>query len=75
MKYKANSYYYKQLTFCAGPGQSLGNAPFSIFGSRYHRDSVLRNSLKQGLDLGLKEDKVWLLWLLSPREPPSILPG
>lgn len=57
MKYKANSYHHKQLQSCAGPGQNLGNAPISIFGSHRHRDSVLRNSLKQGSDLGLEEDK------------------
>lgn len=67
---KSKLYHNKQLKSCIGPGKSLENDPISIFGSPHHRSSVLRNSLKQGLDLGLREDKVWLLWLLPPNEAP-----
>lgn len=76
MKYKANSYPHKQLKSYIGPGkgQSLGSVPIGIFGSRHHRSPALRNSLKQALDVGLIEDKVWLLSLLPPREPPNTLP-
>lgn len=74
MEYKANSYHHKQLKSCIGPGQSLGSDPIGIFGSHHHRSAEVRNSLKQGLDLDLTEDKVWLLSLLPPSEPPNTLP-
>ena len=36
---------------------------------------MLRNSLKQGSDLGLEEDKARLLRFLPCSEPPSTFPG